>query len=164
MRLASVQLLPARLLPARILPARLLPALLACLPAFAAAQDEGGLYIADRQFSFERVAARAMAANPAGQRFFVLAVPPQTPALTRNAPADLAALRDRVTAAGGVLLACERDVKSGAVGGALASGVIAVRGFTPALGPDQRYYPDEDPANLPASNEALRRLRATCSA
>jgi hypothetical protein len=137
-------------------------AVAALAPTFALAQDEGGLYIADRQFTFERVAQRALGANPNGQRFFLLAVPPQAQALTRAAPADLATLRDRVTAGGGVLLACERDVKSGAVG-PLAPGVIAVRGFTPALGPDQRYYPDEDPANLPASNEALRRLRATCS-
>lgn len=137
--------------------------LLLALPLAVPAQDEGGLYIADRQFTFERVAQRAIAANPNGQRFFVLAVPPQAVPMTRNAPADLAAQRDRVAAAGGVLLVCERDVKSGAIGGALAPGVIAVRGFTPALGPDQRYYPDEDPANLPASNEALRRLRATCS-
>jgi hypothetical protein len=142
---------------------RVAAACLAAAPAFVAAQDEGGLYIADRQFAFERVAQRALAANPNGQRFFVLAVPPQTAALTRNAPAELAAQRERVAAGGGVLLVCERDVKSGAVGGALAQGVVAVRGFTPALGPDQRYYPDEDPANLPASNEALRRLRATCS-
>lgn len=137
-------------------------ALAAFMPSIAAAQDEGGLYIADRQFSFERVAQRAMAANPNGQRFFVLAVPPQATAMTRGASAELAALRARVTNAGGVLLVCERDVKSGAVTD-LAAGVIAVRGFTPALSADQRYYPDEDPANLPASNEALRRLRATCS-
>jgi hypothetical protein len=142
---------------------RLAGALLLALPLTALAQDEGGLYIADRQFSFERVAQRAMTANPNGQRFFVLAVPPQAAAMTRNAPADLAALRDRVAAAGGVLLVCERDAASGALGGALAPGVVTVRGFTPALGADQRYYPDEDPARLPASNEALRRLRATCS-
>jgi hypothetical protein len=145
---------------------RLLSAVLAAgavlAPALAAAQHEGGLYIADRQFAFERVAQRALAANPGGQRFFILAVPPQAVAMTRAAPAGLVALRDRVTSAGGVLLVCERDVKSGAVG-PLADGVIAVRGFTPALGPDQRYYPDENPANLPASNEALRRLRAACS-
>jgi hypothetical protein len=142
---------------------RLAGAALLAVSLAALAQDEGGLYIADKQFAFERVAQRAIAANPNGQRFFVLAVPPQTAAMTRNATADLTALRGRVAAAGGVLLVCERDVKSGAIGGALATGVIAVRGFTPALGADQRYYPDEDPAMLPASNEALRRLRATCS-
>lgn len=138
-------------------------ALLLALPLAALAQVEGGLYIADRQFAFERVAKRAMAANPNGQRFFVLAVPPQAVALTSNASADQAALRDRVAAVGGVLLVCERDLMSGALGGALTPGVIAVRGFTTALGADQRYYLDENPANLPTANEALRRIRATCS-
>ena len=142
---------------------RLAGAALLALPLAAQAQNEGGLYIADRQFAFERVAQRALVANPNGQRFFVLAVPPQTAAMTRNAPADLAALRERIAAANGELLVCERDVKSGALDGTLAPGVIAVRGFTSALGADQRYYPDENPDKLPVSVEALRRLRATCS-
>jgi hypothetical protein len=42
-----------------------------------------------------------------------------------------------------------------------------VRGWPPpgsqALPDGQRYYPGENPANLPAANEALRRLRSTCS-
>jgi hypothetical protein len=45
--------------------------------------------------------------------------------------------------------------------------VIAVRGWPPpgstALPADARYFPGENPGALPASNEALRRLRATCS-
>jgi hypothetical protein len=31
------------------------------------------------------------------------------------------------------------------------------------LPPGERYFKDENPAHLPASNEALRRLRSTCS-
>ena len=51
---------------------RLAGAALLALPLAALAQNEGGLYIADQQFAFERVAQRALAANPNGQRFFVL--------------------------------------------------------------------------------------------
>jgi hypothetical protein len=46
-------------------------------------------------------------------------------------------------------------------------GVVPVRGFPPRgsseLPHGERYFPDEDPSNLPESNELLRRLRATCS-
>jgi hypothetical protein len=46
-------------------------------------------------------------------------------------------------------------------------GVVAVRGWPPpgsnALPAGQRYFADENPDNLPASNEALRRARTTCS-
>jgi hypothetical protein len=93
-------------------------------------------------------------------------VPPETAALTATAPAPLAALRDRVRAANGVLLVCQRDVDGGKVAG-LVAGVVPVRGFpppgSPALPHGERYFPDEDRTNLPAANEALRRLRSTCS-
>jgi len=134
----------------------------------AALADEGGLYIADAGFTFQQAAERGLAQNPPGQRFFVLAVPPNTAALTTGAAASTAALRTRVTAAGGVLLVCQRDIDSGSVDPSrLAAGVVAVRGFPPpgsnALAPGARYFPDENPDNLPASNDALRRLRSTCS-
>ena len=134
--------------------------------ASAFAQTEGGLYIAGSGFTFQQAAERAMAQNPGGQRFFLLSIPPETTALTTNAAG--AALRDRVVAANGVLLVCQRDLDSGKIAaGTLAPGVVAVRGFPPAgstaLPPGERYFKDENPANLPESNEALRRLRSTCS-
>jgi hypothetical protein len=144
-------------------------ALIACaLPSTALAQDEGGLYIAGYGFSFEQAANRALAQNPQGQRFFVLALPPNTDALKQESPKSAAVVRDRVIAGGGVILVCQRDVDSGSVDAIkLVPGVVAVRGFPPpgsnAIAAGERYFADENPDNLPRSNEALRRLRATCS-
>jgi hypothetical protein len=141
----------------------------AALPVVAPAQSEGGLYIAGGAgFSFQQAAERGIAQNPGGQRFFLLSLPPQTAALTTGAAAPLAAIRSRVVAANGVLLVCQRDIDSGKVNAAnLVPGVVAVRGWPPpgsqALPDGQRYYPGENPANLPAAMEALRRLRSTCS-
>lgn len=134
----------------------------------ALAQSEGGLYIADAGFSFEQASNRALARNPKGQRFFVLALPPNTDALTRSAPKASAAVRERVIEAGGVLLVCQRDLDSRAVDASkLLPGVVAVRGFPPpgskSPAAEERYFPGENPDTLPRSNEALRRLRATCS-
>ena len=139
----------------------------AALPCGALAQEEGGLYIADSGFSFEQAAKRGLSQNPKGQRFFVLALPPNTKALTSAAPKSAAALRDRV-AAQGVVLVCQRDIDKGSVDAAkLAPGVVAVRGFPPAgsnaIPAGERYFPDENPDKLPRSNEALRRLRSACS-
>jgi hypothetical protein len=62
---------------------RFAPALFGCVVAQAAlAQDEGGLYIAGSQFSFEQAANRGLAQNAGGQRFFLLTLPPQAQALT----------------------------------------------------------------------------------
>ena len=129
---------------------------------------EGGLYIADKSFSFQVAVQRAMAQNPGGRRFFVLAVPPQTEALLASTRGPQAALRERALAANGVLLVCQRDIDNGRIDAAdLAPGVVAVRGWpapgSNALPKGQRYFADEDRAQLPASNEALRRLRSTCS-
>jgi len=67
-------------------------ALLACaLPGTALAQAEGGLYIAGYRFSFERAAEQALARNPPGQRFFVLALPQKSAALTQAATKSAAA-------------------------------------------------------------------------
>lgn len=131
-------------------------------------QDEGGLYIAGSGFSFEQAANRALAQNPKGQRFFVLALPPNAVALTTAAPKSAAATRERVTAAGGVLLVCQRDIDNRSVDVAnLVAGVVTVRGFPPAgsnsLPHGERYFAGENPENLPRSNEALRRLRSACS-
>jgi len=134
----------------------------------AAAQSEGGLYIAGYGFSFQEVAERAISQNTGGQRFFVLALPQEAGALTAQAARPLAAARERVLAANGVLFVCQRDIDEGLINAAaLVPGVVAVRGW-PAQGGStmpqgERYFKGEDPANLPASNTALRRLRSTCS-
>lgn len=132
------------------------------------AQAEGGLYIAGTGFSFEQAASDGLSRNPAGQRFFLLALPPESEALTAKAPKALAAIRGRVVASNGVLLVCKRDIDSGSIDvSGLVGGVVAVRGWPPrgsdALPPGQRYYPDEDPSRLPRADESLRRLRTTCT-
>ncbi|MBS0594422.1 MAG: hypothetical protein JSR84_13215 [Proteobacteria bacterium] len=141
-------------------------ALSSLLQAQTAAQ--GGLYIAGDGFSFRQAADRGLAQNPGGQRFFVLLLPPETAAALRSANPAQARLRERVQAGNGQLLVCRRDLDRARIATeALADGVAAVRGFAPAGSPQlphgERYFPDEDPARLPASNEALRRLRSTCS-
>lgn len=144
-------------------------ALLACaLPRTALAQAEGGLYIAGYRFSFEQAAEQGLARNPPGQRFFVLALPPNTAALTTAAAPSAAAVRERVVVAGGWLLVCQRDIDNGKIDAAtLVPGVVAVRGFPPrgsnAIPRGERYYPDEDRAPLPQDNRSLKRLRKACS-
>lgn len=138
------------------------------LPGTALAQDQGGVYIAGYRFSFERAAEQGLARNPAGQRFFVLALPPNTVALTGSATPGAAALRERVVAAGGVLMVCQRDIDDGKVDArSLIPGVVAVRGFPPrgsnAIPRGERYYPDEDRSTLPQDNRSLKRLRKACS-
>jgi len=134
----------------------------------AMAQSEGGLYIAGAGFSFQVAAERALAQNPGGRRFFVLSLPPETAALITSATGSRARLRERVLAANGVLLVCQRDIDNGKLNAArLAPGVVAVRGW-PQLGsndlPDgQRYFANENTADLPAANEALRQLRSACT-
>lgn len=132
---------------------------------------QGGLYIAGDGFSFEVAAQRGLAQNPGGRRFFLLTLPAEAGALRRRAPPTLARLRDRVITGNGVLLVCQRDLDNGHIdAGELIAEVVPVRGWPPkrgsgsnALPPGARYFPGEDPRHLPAANEALRRLRATCS-
>jgi hypothetical protein len=144
-------------------------ALMTCaLPRTALAQAEGGLYIADNRSNFERAAEQGLARNPPGQRFFVLALPPNTVAMTTAATPSAAPVRERVVAAGGILLVCQRDIDNGKVSAAtLVPGVIAVRGFPPrgsnAIPRGERYYPDEDRSVLPQDNRSLKRLRKACS-
>jgi hypothetical protein len=143
------------------------------LAAAAAAQPaQGGLYIAGDGFSFETAAQRGLAQNPGGRRFFLLTLPPEAGALRRRAPASQARLRDRVVAANGVLLVCQRDLDNSHIdAGDLVAEVVAVRGWPPkarsagnaANAAGQRYFPGEDRSVLPASNQALRTLRAACS-
>ncbi len=138
------------------------------LPCAALAQAEGGLYIAGYRFNFERAAEQGLARNPPGQRFFVVALPPNTVALTTAATPSDVAVRERVVAAGGQLLVCQRDVDNGKINAAtLVPGVAAVRGFPPrgsnAIPRGERYYPDEDRSVLPQDNRSLKRLRKTCS-
>jgi hypothetical protein len=144
-------------------------ALLACaLPGTSLAQAEGGLYIAGYRFKFERAAEQGLARNPSGQRFFVLALPPNTAALTTSATTAAAAVRERVVAAGGLLYVCQRDIDNGSIDAAtLVPGVVAVRGFPPrgsnAIPRGERYFPDENRDQLPTNNRTLKRLRSTCS-
>jgi hypothetical protein len=138
------------------------------VPGTALAQEEGGLYIAGDRFSFERAADQGLARNPAGQRFFVLALPPTTTALTTDASRSDVATRERVVATGGVLMVCQRDVDRGTVDpGKLVPGVAVVRGFPPrgsdGIPPGERYYPDENRENLPRDNNTLKRLREACT-
>jgi hypothetical protein len=134
----------------------------------ASAQSEGGLYIAGAGSSFQVAAERALSQNPGGRRFFLLSLPPETAALAASATGSRARLRDRVVAANGVLLVCQRDIDNRKVNAArLTPGVVAVRGWPPQGSNDlpdgQRYFANENPADLPAANEALRRLRSTCA-
>jgi hypothetical protein len=136
---------------------------LACLGGVATA-SEGGLYIAGAGFTFQQAADRALAQNPVGERFFVLTLPPEAGALGNQAAPALQRLRERVLAANGVLLVCQRDLDNGRINaGNLAAGVVAVRGNSNSLPTGQRYFAGENPADLPASNKALRRLRSTCA-
>jgi hypothetical protein len=134
----------------------------------ASAQSEGGLYVAGAGFSFQVAAERATSQNPGGRRFFVLVLPSEAAALDASAGPSLLSLRERVTAANGILLVCQRDLDNGRIDAArLADGIVPVRGW-PKPGADdipagQRYFPNEDRSTLPAANEALRRLRSNCS-
>ena len=139
-------------------------ALAASLSTAASAQTEGGLYIAGAGFTFQEAAQRGIAQNPGGRRFFVLSLPPETGALASTATPAQQRLRERVLAANGVLLVCQRDLDNGRINAAnLAPGVVPVRGNSNELPAGQRYFANENPADLPAANEALRRLRSTCS-
>ena len=143
-------------------------ALAALVTTAASAPSEGGLYIAGDGFSFQVAAERALAQNPGGRRFFLLALPAEAAALGARASPAQRRLRDRVTAANGVLLVCRRDLDNGRIRSAgLVEGVVPVRGWPAggngSLPAGQRYFADEDPAQLPAADEALRRLRSTCS-
>jgi hypothetical protein len=144
-------------------------AFIACaLPGTSLAQAEGGLYIAGYRFNFERAAEQGLARNPPGQRFFVLALPPNSAALTTAATQASAEVRDRVVASGGLLYVCQRDIDNGSIDAAtLVPGVVAVRGFPPrgsdAIPRGERYFPDENRDQLPRSNRTLKRLRSTCT-
>jgi hypothetical protein len=137
--------------------------LLACIGT-ASAAAEGGLYIAGTGFSFQQAAERALAQNSGNSRFFLLTLPPEAGALGSRATPAQQRLRERVVAANGVLLVCQRDLDNGRISaGGLAPGVVPVRGNSSNLPAGQRYFADENPADLPAANKALRRLRSTCS-
>jgi hypothetical protein len=130
----------------------------------AAAAAQGGLYIAGEGFSFQQAAERALAQNPGAARFFLLSLPGEAGALGERATPAQQRLRERVLAANGVLLVCQRDLDNGRISAAnLIPSVVPVRGHSKDLPAGQRYFSGENPAQLPAANEALRRLRSTCS-
>lgn len=142
---------------------------IACaVPLAVAAPKEGGLYIAGYEFNFDQAASRGLSQNPKGRRFFVLTLAPNADALTASAPEPSIALRGRVIRSNGVLLVCQRDIDKGSISASrLIPEVVAVRGFPPPgstiIPHGERYFPEENRDVLPKSNEALRRLRATCS-
>lgn len=146
---------------------RWLASLLLLVAGGAVAQSTGGVYIAGSGFDFPDVAERALAQNP-HSRFYLLAVGDAVHYLSLTAPEEMVAARQRVARGDVVFLVCQRDLDSGRYRlFDLVPGVVPVKGWAPpdrpALPADQKYYPDEDQANLPASTEQLRRLRATCS-
>lgn len=147
----------------------LIAAVLAATAGSVLAQSaEGGLYIAGDGFSFKTAAERGLAQNPGGRRFFLLTLPPQAASLRLNATPAQARQRERVIAGNGVLLVCQRDLDNRRLNAAqLVPQVVPVRGWPPQgsneLPPGERYFPGEDRANLPAADEALRRLRAACA-
>jgi hypothetical protein len=125
---------------------------------------EGGLYIAGSGFSFQQAAERALAQNPGGTRFFLLTLPQEAAALGARATPAQQRLRERVLAANGVLLVCQRDLDNGRINAAnLVPAVVPVRGNSNDLPAGQRYFANENPAQLPAADQALRRLRSACS-
>ena len=144
-------------------------ALIGCaLPGSALAQAEGGVYIAGYGISFEQAAEQGIARNPPGQRFFVLALPPNDSALAKTATGPVVAVRDRIVARGAILMVCQRDIDNGSIDVAkLVPQVVPVRGFPPpgsnAIPRGERYYPDENRATLPRNNNSLKRLRRACS-
>jgi hypothetical protein len=136
--------------------------------SFTAAARDGGLYVAGGGFTFESAIERALAQNPAPGRFFVLAIGPALRGLSVVAPPEMAEVRSSALARGAIFLVCQRDIDRGDFTLLeLVPGVVAVRGWPPpgstALPPGALLYPDEEPGNLPAAADALRRLRSTCS-
>lgn len=133
------------------------------------AQNAGGLYIAGAGFSFVQAARQALAESGSRGKFFLLVLPPATEALAASgASAEAVDLRSQIQARGGSLLVCRRDVAAGAMPAAgLIPGVQVVRGWPqpggPQPAPNSDFYPDENPAALPAATDLLHRLRATCS-
>lgn len=138
------------------------------MAAAVGAQGPGGLYVAGDNFDFAQAVERALAQHPTPSKFFVLATGNAVRGLSVVAPSELVEVRNRGAARGAVYLVCQRDIEREAFQlNDLASGVIAVKGW-PAPGSADlpegtKYYRGEDPANLPASTEVLRRLRSTCS-
>ncbi len=150
----------------RLQPCALALALLlaAAWPSPAQAQSEGGLYVAGDGFSFRQAAERGIAQNPRGRRFFVLTLPSEARALGSKATPAQRRLRERLLAANGVLLVCQRDLDNGRIDAArLEPAVVPVRGNSNDLPLGQRYFAGENPAQLPAADQALRRLRSICS-
>ena len=125
-------------------------------------------YEVEQHPDLQKAAEQGMARNPPGQRFFLLALPPNTVALTKAANGSDVAVRERIAARGAVLMVCQRDIDNGSIVAAtLVPGVVPVRGFPPrgsdAIPRGERYYPDEDRATLPRNNNSLKRLRKACT-
>lgn len=152
------------------MPRRLLALLTLLALAGAGAQPGpagGNLYVAGGGFDFATTVDRALAQNP-NSRFFLLVVGDAIRYLTLTAAPEQVEVRNRAARGNVQFLVCERDLRNGDYRlGDFVPGTVAVRGFpppgSPALPVENKFYADEDPANLPWSTETLRRLRATCS-
>ena len=144
--------------------------MIACaVPLAAAAPSEGGLYIAGYEFNFDQAASRGLSQNPKGRRFFVLTLAPNAGALTASAPKSSIALRERVIRSNGVLLVCQRDIDKRpyrcveAGSGSRRRPWISSSRQHGSSRTASATFRTRTATSFRKSNEALRRLRATCS-
>lgn len=146
--------------------------LLLAAPAGALDAEEGPVYVADAGFQVEDVLQEVLVTNRPVRptRFWVVVTGDQVSYMTKGygiTDRKLVKGIDLVRQYGAFLRVCERDMtRLGLVPGDLLPWVEPLKGFD-ADAPkaaDDRYFADERPDELPASVEALRRLRSACSA
>lgn len=134
--------------------------------------DEGPVYVADAQFQLEEVLQEVLVTNRPTRltRFWVVVTGDQVALLTKShgiTDRKLVKGMDLMRQFGAFLRVCENDLsRLGLVAGDLLPWVEPVKGFgaTAPKAADDRFYADERPDELPASVEALRRIRTACSA
>lgn len=147
-------------------------AILLASQAGAAGPEDGPVYVADTQFALEDILQEVLVNNRPTRplRFWVIVTGDQVALLTKsNGIADrkLAKGVDLMRQFGAFLRVCESDMsRLGLVRDDLLPWVEPVKGFEAAapLASDDRFYADERPDELPVAVEALRRIRAACSA
>lgn len=145
--------------------------LLLATPAGAIDADEGPVYVADAAFQVEDVLQEVLVTNRPVRptRFWVVVTGDQVSFMTKAhgiTDRKLAKGIDLLRQYGAFLRVCERDMaRLGLVPGDLLPWVEPLKGFDADVprAADDRYFADERPDELPASVEALRRLRAACS-
>ena len=125
-----------------------------CAAALAAAQPQGGLYIAGAGFSFQGGGRARDAQNRGGQRFFLLSLPPETAALGVSRPRRHSAACANACSLPTACCWCASATSITAESPprrwlpAWCGARLAPAGG-PALPPGERYFPDENPAQLP---------------